>query len=231
MPGSNRGLWGVVLFYGAIGVNYWLFQILFDTNYLLWYLSQGAFISISIALLSAIVNELDRDTDLLSTHPRHYYAGCLWVLVMVISSMKTNFRVTLLPAADDTDKDARASTGSTLWEVISGLWDAIVGLAVTGLVWLVVLLWFVIVAPIQYAVFVVACAPVRMGLGGQPLYVAYKVEDDPETHQPRQVIEETTTKPTNTAVDMTFTRKPVAMTFAIAAVLLWLANTALVPLM
>ena len=100
------------------------------------------------------------------------------------------------------------------------------GLAVTGLLGLIVLLWFVIVAPIQYFTFLVAGAPVRMGLLGRRVHAVYKEEHDPGQRQTVQTLEETE-GPAKGALDITFTRKPVTMTSTIAAILLWLTNSAL----
>ena len=210
----------VVLFYGAIGVNSLLFPVLIDTNYLLWYLSQGSLISLSTALLSTIVNDLDRNTELVSDHPRYYYAGCVWVVALFVSSLRTNFASLLAPISRDTVEHREISQS-----VFMFLWNVFVGIIVTGLLSLIVVLWFLIVAPFQYVVFLVAGAPVRMGLSGAPLRTILDDESDPD--QQTIAVVEDARKPTKNVLDVSFTRKPFTLTSAIAAILLWLTNNAL----
>lgn len=216
MARSIRTILGVTLFCGAIGANYLLFQAFAEVNYFLWYLSQGSFISLSTAFLSIVVNDLDRDTGLVSAHPGYYWAGCLWVLALVNYSVMTNFHSLLHPVAEGANEDAENS-------IVGFLWDVFVGLVVTALLVVIVLLWLVVVAPIQYFVFLVAGAPVRMGLLGKGVHAVHTEVHDSERQQTVQVLSESQ-EPTENALDITFTRKPVTMTSAIAAILLWLAN-------
>jgi hypothetical protein len=118
---------------------------------------------------------------------------------------------------------ASYSTVATSTEMPS---NTFLGLLVTCLWGLIVFLWFVIIAPVQYFVFLIAGAPVRMGLVGKPMYTIYAERYDPQRHEKVQVVEESEKLP-KVALDITFTRKLITMTSVIAAILLWLANSAL----
>jgi hypothetical protein len=106
------------------------------------------------------------------------------------------------------------------------LWNVFVGIIVTGLLSLIVVLWFLIVAPFQYVVFLVAGAPVRMGLSGAPLRTILDDESDPD--QQTIAVVEDARKPPKYVLDVSFTRKPFTLTSAIAAILLWLRTMLLV---
>src|SRR6266511_3194525 len=73
---------GLVLIGVLIALDELLFRVLLDSDYLHWYLANGALIGVVFALVTFAWGDLNKLTHLISAHPRAYAASCiaLWTL-------------------------------------------------------------------------------------------------------------------------------------------------------
>jgi hypothetical protein len=68
---------GAVVVLGLIALNELLFRQLFDSNYLRWYLSNGALIGVAFVFITVAWGDLNKLTFLISAHPLQYIATCI----------------------------------------------------------------------------------------------------------------------------------------------------------
>jgi hypothetical protein len=152
-------LWRVVGFYslvpGLLVLDWALFRYLLGTDYVVWYLANGALIAVGAAFVSRIWESVEGlGRPLISADPVAYYGACLQVV-----------GVTVLMAANAGRPPAseRPSVRTERFRL-----DAVVGpldYLLNALLMLVVLVlvvgWLLFVAPANYLVTLVAGAPAR----------------------------------------------------------------------
>lgn len=68
---------GLVLLGGLAVVDWLVFRAWFDSDYLRWYLRNGALIAIVFGLVTLAWGDLNKVTGLVSAHPLEYLASCL----------------------------------------------------------------------------------------------------------------------------------------------------------
>ena len=68
---------GLVLLGGLAVVDWLVFRTWFDSDYLRWYLKNGALIAIVFGLVTLAWGDLNKVTGLVSAHPLEYLASCL----------------------------------------------------------------------------------------------------------------------------------------------------------
>jgi hypothetical protein len=122
---------------------YWMFRWCFDLNYLHWYVHAGPFIGLATAAFGAAWGRLDKNVGLVSANPLDYVGGCLQVIGLPIyvfgGHIRSKNQPRPLPA-----------------------WEYLLVLPLV-LVFLVAALgWLLLIAPIQYFVFLVCGAPSRI---------------------------------------------------------------------
>lgn len=192
--------------------NLWCFQRFFDTSYLQWYLDKGPIISLSLGFIALIWEELDARKGLLSANPVYYLGTCLALAGILAHALGVQM-----------ESNKRRDAAAHGWSVFGQLWDLLVTVVVGMAIIVLLFAWILVVAPLNYVVTLFAGAPARMQLRG----LAYR----------SMVIEangriEIIKAPTNTAtdekaVDVSFARKPFAVTQALTALMLWGANALL----
>jgi hypothetical protein len=133
-------------------VNYWVFPRLFDSNYLRWYVSAGPFIGLATAAFGAAWGKLDNNTGLISAVPLHYIGACLQVVGLPVLVFGGHVRSKNQPR------------GVGVWNVLFTL-PLLVALVVAAVGWLL------LIAPLQYFVFLICGAPSRIAMTS-----AYRVQ-------------------------------------------------------
>lgn len=132
----------VLLALGA--VNQVAFRWLFDTSHLDWYLRNGALIGFVTSVVGITWGDINRNADLISAHPARYLRGCCWLVGLPFFALGTHLR-----SGDPSDRP-RAPL------------DLLLTLAFSLVIGLLLLVWVVVVVPLQYAVYLVCGAPARL---------------------------------------------------------------------
>jgi hypothetical protein len=208
----SKRLWirVVLLLIGLISVcliNYWLFRRLFGSNYLRWYVSAGPFIGLATAAFAAAWGKLDNNTGLVSAIPLDYIGACLQTAGLPIVAFgghpQSKYQLRKVPG-----------------------WDHLFGLPLVLAFVIAALAWLLLIAPLQYFVFLICGAPSRMAMTSKyRLYarlddwkVKYEertVNDPPPTNDP---------PPAKEWWDASMADKPVTLANAFSAATLFLVG-------
>jgi hypothetical protein len=208
VPTANPAVASVVQFVfgwaiigAALAANAFVFS-LFDESYFRWYLENGALISIVFGFVSLAVH-LDDYPDLVSSNPMRYLRAC-WTL---------NFHL-VLAWSQVVSVDPERSKGV----LFSRVFDSFVSLLAMLGVTIAFAGWLVVVAPIQHLAYAVLGAPARNALRN-PTAPRY----DPATDLT------TTVSPAGVATGhaLGYIEKPVALTSALTAAVLWIGSQVL----
>lgn len=213
----KKSLFSLVLLLLLIIANYYFFSLFLAINYFEWYYNEGPLISLSVAFIAIIWNDFDKNINLISANPAKYLSGCFWVIAVIFASMSTNLSRALLPSSANKEKPF----------VLRLLWDSFFSLIIYFILFIITSLWLLVVAPPLYFIYLVAGAPVRMGLLN-PILVNI-VTSTGNTKVVKEVFSDNKESIKNNdknAMDVSFTRKPVRLTASIAAILIWLVMLA-----
>lgn len=245
---SERSLLGTIGFYalvpGLLALDWAVFRYLLGTDYVAWYLANGALIAVGTAFVSRIwesVESLGR--PLISTDPVAYYGACLQIVgvaAFVVANSGTSSTAEGPPVGTERFRlDA-------LVKPLDGLLNALLMVIVFGLA----IGWLLFVAPANYLVTLVAGAPARqyrrypdkrvIGIVGrrlpgrnavgslnigrfQQLHVYETgVEGSPTlTPDEETILEEERERDEENVVDFTFGRDPFATTQALTGLVLF----------
>lgn len=179
-------------------LNQWLFARLWSTDYLRWYAHAGPFIALATGAFGAAWGGLDRNPRLVSAHPCVYLSACFQVAGLPIYAFGTHFRN---PAAG-----ARVPA----WEIFAAI-PLVVVFVIAAIGWLV------FIVPLQYFVFVICGAPVRIAMRSR-VRVEARFQD-----QDLAFVERAREQPLPEGWwDASMRDKPVTLTSAFAAALLFL---------
>jgi hypothetical protein len=145
---------GVVLlgFLGLIFSNQWLFSYIWDLDiwdlkYLEWYLHQGAKITWVVALIAFICGDLNRNISLISARPLEFLGGYIGLLSEIFLTMATIGVV----------QPKKESPISSYFGI-----DRMIAMIVTSVFGILVLIWLLVVVPLQYFLFFICGAPARI---------------------------------------------------------------------
>jgi len=190
--------------------NTWLFRAVLGIDYFGWYLDDGAMISVTTGFIALIWEELEESTALVSLNPVTYFAAALQVAGVLLYSVGTSLQA---PIGRQVTDSARTRLGV--------LWDALAATGLGLLMLAAVIVWIVVVTPMQWVVMVFAGAPVRRQLrGGLQRTVVERrgsqITTEPGAGRRRGA----------TLIDVTLGRKPVAVTQALTALVLLVVNAA-----
>lgn len=191
-----------------VGLNFFLFRIIGGVNYFLWYLKNGALISIAVSFVALTWEGLKSREDLLSSHPREYLRGCAAVGAIYYSSIEAH----LTPGKE--------TGGSRTYSTVAVLWDTVIGLLLIVLLMALGLGWLLVVAPLNYFITLITGSVERQALQRSPARAIVVTEDKKETLTSQSAADEL---PDN-AVNVSLARKPFAITQALTALLLWSSN-------
>ena len=161
-------LLAIVTIIALILFNRWLFAALFGTDYVLWYIENGTFISFGITFISFVSKNFNKDVNTVSANPLTYLTTYLLYLAIPIGLLGTLMRanagvsemaedsgssIAESGEADNEQAMPASNAGSSLDSLLFLLWAPIILLAP--------FLWIVVVIPLQYFVFLICGAPAR----------------------------------------------------------------------
>ena len=128
-------------------MNSWIINRIFSigfTGYLTWYVGAGAFINLAVVVFGAAWSGLDKNVGLVSAHPLIYIRACRKLAGLPIYAFGGHLR-------------RENHDGHNLWDLLFGL-PLILLFVVASFAWLV------LVAPLQYFLFLLCGAPSRIAL-------------------------------------------------------------------
>jgi len=192
-----------------IGLNLWLFPRFFHTGYLAWYVGNGAMVSLGATLVALVFEELELQRDLISANPVRYLGACLSIAGIFFIALSVHFR-----------KARPGPAGQPSAGQGGGWWDELVTFGLLLPIFLVVLAWLLVVAPLNYFVTLLSGAPARQALRGLSTRCVVVERDGQVTCS-----EEPADQPLpEGAVDVSLGRKPFALTQGLTALLLFLVE-------
>jgi hypothetical protein len=197
---------GLAALAGLVAADELVLRALFGTHYLSWYLANGAIVSLVVAFVTLAWVDLNELSGLISAHPLEYAAAHVALCVLPSQSLAA----ILAPRGE-----ARPETAPIGLPVV----DAILTAAVTVLVLAALVVFVLVVAPIQYFVYLVAGAPGREACAS-PERTWYRIG-------PREIVVESgprTGELPQGADESAYTARPVTFTAALASALLFAAR-------
>jgi hypothetical protein len=209
----NLALVGWALLAGVALFDLIVFAVM-GTFYPAWYLANGALLSLGVPILSGVGIDLDRRYGLISSHPLYFIAAWLQ-----IGADWSN-------VWEPTRGGARYLAGTR-----SARLDRAFSIAISWLLGLGLVVWFVVAGPPQYLLNVLCGAPARSALASGMVvwdYTELDYEKDATGSattnvwkQDTSVIDALNPKPHAAARRLGFDVKPVSITYALAAVVLF----------
>lgn len=137
-------------------INSLIIQKLFSislTGYLSWYVSAGPFIGLALVAFGAAWGALDNNAALVSAHPFTYIRACSRLAGLPIFAFGGHLR-------------SRNHDGLSFWDVLLGI--PLIALFVVASFG-----WLLLIAPLQYFLFLVCGAPSRIALRSRYRLHAY----------------------------------------------------------
>ena len=210
---------GIILV--LIYLNWMLFRVFFHQNYFLWYLKNGALISLATGFLALTWTGMKARLGLISSHPSAYYAACLQTLGVFVNSLSpTNSEEKPEPKEIPFDIGLNFKFFEILGDVLYIL------LALVML--LLCFAWLIIVAPLVYFVTLISGVPARQELRGkiEPTYVYEETRETFRGDKGRvTILEPDVAAKSSGSSYLSFARDPFAVTQATTALVLWIAST------
>ena len=143
---------GVAALAGLIAADEVVLRALFGTDYIGWYLANGAIVSFVVSVATLAWNGLDEFPELISAHPLEYAAAHVALCVLPSQSLAA------IMAPREGARPESAPIGLPLL-------DAILTAALTVVLLAAFVVFILVVAPIQYFVYLIAGAPGREAYG------------------------------------------------------------------
>ena len=138
-------LLGFAFLLGLYLLDHWIFSKWFGIAYWKWYLKNGTTIGLVTAIVTKVWGDmLDNHTGLISSHPLDYVGSCAQLIGLPVYVMGTQLKSTVHPSVPR----------SWLDRLLTLIWFPILVVAI--------LIWFIIVVPLQYVVYLVCGAPIRL---------------------------------------------------------------------
>jgi hypothetical protein len=158
----RRVVLGLGIILGLIVANYMFFQEVLELNYFRWYLDTGPLVHVVFALIALGLN-LDKNLDLIAVRPNQYIYGCLEITTQQFMQLAGG----LGRVRNDQDLLGGPTPPKTnlAWDVLSFLFHAAITLAFSVAFFVAALAWLLLVAPIQYPLYIFCGAPARMFAG------------------------------------------------------------------
>jgi hypothetical protein len=197
---------GLAAFAGLIATDEAVMRALFGADYLSWYLANGAIVSLVVAFVSLAWGDLDRLPGLISAHPLEYAAAHVTLCVLPSQSLAA----ILAP---------RGQTRPESAPIGLPVLDALLTVAVTVVLLAAFVVFIVVVAPLQYFVYLVAGAPGRQACASpeRAWYLIAARDIQVESGSRSAGLPEA-------ATESAYTGRPVTLTAAIASGLLFAAQ-------
>jgi hypothetical protein len=183
-----------------------LWFVRFDQHYLAWYIRSGVLVGVLTAVFSTAWGDLDKNTLLISANPLVYLRGCLLLVSLPLQSLGGQ-----IESVGKLLSGKVEGRRSTPWITL----DAAAMLPSLLVLLLLLLVWLVLIAPIQYFVFIFSGALARSLLHSPTRLIA---SGGATTYQ-IAVIRHDAPVPSGWW-DASLSRKPVALTAALSSLLL-----------
>lgn len=181
----------------------------FGIAYLDWYLASGSALGIGLAILGTVNGDLDRDHDLISSHPLLFFAGYAFLFAALIMTL----------ADQVLSRGNRKSV--MVFDTVASTVFAIVAFAGT-------VCWLVFVIPAQYFVVLIAGAPARLALASTVrVYIVERPSESGTLHRDFAKRSGEQQPPENYLYEPTLRRKPVTLTAALSGLLLLVVERAI----
>jgi hypothetical protein len=187
-------------------------------SYPAWYLANGAILSLGIPILSSVGVDLDRRYGLISAHPAYFLGGWLGILL--------DWSNIWDPTTGGRAKYLDGTRSVRLDRAVSWVFNKALGLGLIA--------WFVVAAPPQYVLNLVAGAPARAALASGKVVWDYQTVEYTKTtdgsvrtnawRQDTTVQDGSAAKPHVAARRLGFDVKPVSVTYALSALVLFLLS-------
>ena len=133
-------------------VNSLIIQKIFSVSpkrYLEWYVATGPFIGLALIAFGAAWDGMDKNVGLVSANPRTYIDACSKLAGLPIFALGGHLR-------------SKHRDGVNLW-------DAFVGMPLIVVFMVASFAWLILIAPLQYFLFLVCGAPSRLALSSRYL--------------------------------------------------------------
>jgi hypothetical protein len=155
-----------------IALNHWAFARWAGTGYVAWYVANGAQIGFLSSLIGLAWGSLDRNPALVSANPGEYVVAALYVVGLPMGALGNMI---------GKSEDERGPAEGT-----DRLLGALIGFALA----LGLLVWLVVIAPLQYVAFLVCGARARAALRSSERPIARFVGGQLETKRigPRDTV-------------------------------------------
>lgn len=194
-----------------VAVLYWLFLHYMQKNYFVWYLDNGALISIATSFLALVWKGLERQKGLLSWHPGNFLESCFILMSIFFSILAANLAGPL---------DGLKHRANEPVSVAETLWDGVFSLIMHFMMALIVFGWLLVISPLFYIVTLVTGAPARRSIRDTGIKVIVKEEEYKTT-----IKEHLSSKKIPKGwIDVSLGTRPFAFTNALNAAVLFLAK-------
>jgi hypothetical protein len=127
-----------------LAVDQWVFMTWFKTTHLKWYLANGVLIGLVSSITSMAWGGMEKHTGLISSHPFDYIGSSLQLVGLPIYTLGTHFR---------------SNKGEPR---VIAIFDLILTILFLLVLVGAMVVWLVVVAPLQYFVFLICGAPARI---------------------------------------------------------------------
>jgi hypothetical protein len=217
--------------------NVFVFRRFFDVSYFRWYLQNGSIISLVFAAFTLGFN-LDKERDLISANPRKYYAANLGVHALFANQFKG--AVGALIGKEKREPPPVERDVHPIERLIEEVWflpEAMIATTLSIGLFLAAEIWFYVIAPFQYVVYLACGAPARTFAGStwqpvqkMPPELAALAGPTPaavESDQPSEGTRDSSDDQPARAVPRwktVYSEKPVTFTATITAIVLWLIS-------
>ncbi|MGA9997927.1 MAG: hypothetical protein WBP93_21105 [Pyrinomonadaceae bacterium] len=223
---SKRSLLGgavsLILIVALILFYRWAFYHFFNQIYLRTYIKYGYLIMLAFTFLTLVV-DLDENRDLISPHPFRYLKACWRALRVPAYTVGGDWRLETRDAHTSFDVDEQKD--SALWDTLlqpfksfSDIFDLFVSGAFFIIFIVVIFIWLLLIAPLQYFIFLFCGAPARVLMRQKR-----KSWHAPEEARANETNPQEQGAASATDLDGT-TSKPVRMTAALAVAVLWVLS-------
>jgi hypothetical protein len=197
---------GAAAFAGLIAADEVVLRALFGTDYLGWYLANGAIVSFVVSVATLAWRDLDAVPGLISAHPLEYAAAHVSLCVLPSQSL----------AAIMAPRGAARPTAAPIGLPVL---DAILTAVLTVVLVAAFVVFILVIAPIQYFVYLIAGAPGREAYAS-PERAWYSIR----AREIRVESGRRSAGPSAGADESAYTGQPVALTAAIASAVLFAAR-------
>jgi hypothetical protein len=212
---------GLTLIIALVAIDTWLFRTVLSLDYLPWYLHSGTFISLGFAFVTLAWSDLNKIKGLVSAHPFLYISACLYLIGLPIYVFGSIMRRPQQPLTPRAETRSALAPWSAVWRAAQALmdfFDALITIVFAGLFTLVALAWLICVAPVQYFVYLICAAPARLMRRSRRRVISNF--DEAQYFHLDEVPAEG--KVPAGWLEAGFFTRPVSMTAAFAAALLWI---------